>query len=394
MAVTPKRRILLVFGEAHATPEVVWSLRDAGFDLGLIFRRDSRSPARRLAGVEPHEITDPAQSFEDTRNGFLEIWARSGYDAVMPLDDPGLFLTHSLEPEIPVIGPPADSVALALDKRRQFLEAAAAGFRVASWESWPTATPGSPGVTEGRPVIVKPALAGWLHQGGFTRGRTDFHASRSVAMASLERSPPGYEVLVQEVVRGTGEGIFGVATSTRLASTMGHRRLRMTNPAGSGSCACVSRCLESGEEEQAHRFLAACDWRGLFMIETIREQDGSSWFMELNGRPWGSLALARRQGLEYPAWTARQELLGEQPPDLDGRPGVVCRHLGRELIHLLFLLRGNRSGAPNWPTLRERLSLVGWRPSHRWYNRDRSAPGYFLGDAWFEIRSRLSKGRG
>ena len=29
---------------------------------------------------------------------------------------------------------------------------------------------------------------------------------------------------------------------------------------------------------------------------------GPAWFVELNGRPWGSMALARRQGLEYPAW--------------------------------------------------------------------------------------------
>ena len=49
--------------------------------------------------------------------------------------------------------------------------------------------------------------------------------------------------------------------------------------------------------------LAGRNWHGMFMVELLRAGD-PWWFMELNGRPWGSLALARRLGYEYPAWTA------------------------------------------------------------------------------------------
>ena len=40
----------------------------------------------------------------------------------------------------------------------------------------------------------------------------------------------------------------------------------------------------------------------MFMIELLRDRTGKVWFVELNGRPWGSMALSRRQGFEYPAW--------------------------------------------------------------------------------------------
>ena len=42
----------------------------------------------------------------------------------------------------------------------------------------------------------------------------------------------------------------------------------------------------------------------------LRDGEGTAWFMELNGRAWGSMALARRLGHEYPRW-AVQAALGE-----------------------------------------------------------------------------------
>ena len=55
------------------------------------------------------------------------------------------------------------------------------------------------------------------------------------------------------------------------------------------------------------------------MIELLRDRDGVAWFMELNGRTWGSLALARRLGLEYPAWAALDALGIAAPPSGDVR---------------------------------------------------------------------------
>ena len=61
------------------------------------------------------------------------------------------------------------------------------------------------------------------------------------------------------------------------------------------------------------RFLTDAAWQGMFMIELLRS--GSTyWFMELNGRAWGSLALSRRLGFEYPAWAVARALDPDAAP--------------------------------------------------------------------------------
>ena len=86
------------------------------------------------------------------------------------------------------------------------------------------------------------------------------------------------------------------------------------------------------------RMLRDVGWRGIFMIELLRGTDGTPWFMELNGRPWGSMALARRAGLEYPAWAVARRLdPAYRPPALPPAAPRTARHLGRELVHQLRL---------------------------------------------------------
>ena len=77
------------------------------------------------------------------------------------------------------------------------------------------------------------------------------------------------------------------------------------NPQGSGSSACVSQPVPEDLKAKVKALIATADWRGLFMIELLRDRSGTCWFVELNGSSWGSMALSRRQGLEYPAWHVR-----------------------------------------------------------------------------------------
>jgi hypothetical protein len=133
------------------------------------------------------------------------------------------------------------------------------------------------------------------------------------------------------------------------------------------------------------------------MIELLRDPSGTLWFIELNGRPWGSMALSRRQGLEYPAWQARlvlgQEIVAKGESAC--APGLVCRHPGRELMHLLFVLRGPKSSAlSNWPTFWTALANV---LQVRWgdtlYNWRREYMKVFIADFYYTLRNNLMKSR-
>ncbi len=56
--------------------------------------------------------------------------------------------------------------------------------------------------------------------------------------------------------------------------------------------------------------------------------------MELNGRAWGSMALARRRGFEYPAWNVHAALDPDfVPVEPADPPEILARHLGMELAH-------------------------------------------------------------
>jgi len=96
------------------------------------------------------------------------------------------------------------------------------------------------------------------------------------------------------------------------------------------------------------------------------------------------MALARRAGLEYPAWAARQALNGTAPalraPAVTRR--VTARHAGRELMHLASVVRGPRSSALTaWPSRRRALrDVVTVRRVDRLYNYRRGDLAVFLDD--------------
>src|SRR5690606_20720695 len=103
--------------------------------------------------------------------------------------------------------------------------------------------------------------------------------------------------------------------------------------------------------------------------------EGRQWFMELNGRMWGSLALARRQGLEYPAWAVEAALDGGKIPAAGAEaadPGVM-RELGRDLLHLAFVLRGPKSDfhRAGWPSIWQSAGgVLRPAPGRQFYNHD------------------------
>ena len=126
--------------------------------------------------------------------------------------------------------------------------------------------------------------------------------------------------------------------------------------------------------------------------------------MELNGRTWGSMALARRQGLEYPAWSLSE--FTDPESDLHGhglvaggdplpeRP-LVCRHLGREVVHLLTVLRGPGSVAlTRWPSRRRTIAeVLRISREERWYNWRAGESRVFLADTAQTLLAPLRRRR-
>jgi hypothetical protein len=398
-ATAPARRprVLIGFAEALAAIESAWSLEGAGFEVLAFSRRGSRPPLGRSRSIAVHELTPPEQDPAAAADDLREMIAGAAVDAVMPLDDVALALCQEpcQEAGVKLIGPRGPQAEVALDKRLQIDAARKAGLAVP-----PTVfLDGGPVPDDLEfPLVVRPAAAISSGPGklGSAAGATTC-ANRAELDRCLMGRGEGEVLMAQPQLRGSNEGLFGLATADGVRAWSAHRRLRMMNPAGSGSSACESIDPDPELRDRVAAMLVAIGWEGIFMVELLRDAEGTPWFIELNGRAWGSMALARAGGLEYPAWAARLALgegLGALPTAAPPA-GRRARHLGRELKHVLIVMRGPRSAAVPWPsrlgTLRQVFSFRRGERFYNWSGR-RADLRLLLDDTVATLHKRKPKG--
>jgi hypothetical protein len=387
-----------------AAPETVWSLADAGFDVLAFGRKGRRSALCQSRYTRVIEVTPPEADARKTWEDIFAIRthpalrANSGPVVFLPLDDAALCL--SAQTSLPrgwlLAGGRNDRCELALDKAFQVEAARAVGLPVP--DTWVATTPDEVfRCSERLPLVLKPAAAAVLNEGRLVKGKNWICANRAELLRAVKTWGGKGRLLVQPFITGVGEGVFGFSTGQGVVAWSAHRRVRMMNPHGSGSSACVSQPVPEFLKPPIERLVVNRGWRGLFMVELLREKSGGYWFIEFNGRPWGSLALSRRQGFEYPAWAVRQALdpawwPGEVAPD---PRRIVCRNLGREFMHVLFVFRGRKSAAIHeWPSFwRAAADVLRIRRQDHLYNFRRDDWRVFFSDCFGTIRDQCAKPR-
>ena len=216
------------------------------------------------------------------------------------------------------------------------------------------------------PVVVKPQVSREAKKDGSI-------ATLRVAYADdiedLERRIAALEGLcpavVQEYCAGTPIGVELLMHEGRPLAAFQHRRLREVPITGGASSLRESMPLDPGLLRQAVRLLEALEWTGLAMVEFKVGPDGPR-LMEINGRIWGSLPLAVRAGMDFPARLADMHLSGPPPA---GTPmatsyevGVRSRNLELDVLWVASVLRRTRR-YPFLPAPRRRdalLASLGW----------------------------------
>jgi biotin carboxylase len=349
--------------------------------------------------VTPPE-TDSAASIRDVER-LLALEQNTGSAStpiLFPLDDAAVWVCSrtAADQRFVLAGPRGKMAELALSKTAQLEVARTSGFEVL-----PTRIARNRDEALGAdlvyPLFLKPAEA-ISHVGNrLTKGHNGVCANRNELEHFVKKWNGVTPLLIQPYVSGTGEGVFGIATHKGLEASSGHQRLRMMNPHGSGSSACESVALTEDLSAAAERFIKQSGWRGLFMIELLRDAQGKVWFVEFNGRPWGSLALARRQGLEYPAWNIQLALDAHWSVQQESVlvSGLVCRNAGRELLHPLFVLRGPKSTAiEHWPSFWNSVAGVArFNRKQSFYNWRKDDLKVFVADCFYTFCDNVFKTR-
>jgi predicted ATP-grasp superfamily ATP-dependent carboligase len=402
----PKTIVLIGFAEAMAAPEVAWSLVDSGFRVIAFARRGRSSALRHSRHLECHEICAPESDVQTSLSELSALLKSIGSQLpsakliLFPLDDKAVWLCSrvQLESRWLLAGPHGTCAELALNKKFQVEAAQEAGFNVPKTALAYTAKDlFAFTAAESFPIILKAAECVPIYEGRVYSCRKWICENRLELERAISEWKERVPLLVQRFITGVGEGVFGLAASEGVRAWSGHRRVRMMNPQGSGSSACISQPVPQDIRPVVEAFLARAGWRGLFMVELLRDESGKVWFVELNGRPWGSMALCRRQGLEYPAWHVELSLDKDSRAGADVSQGseIVCRHAGREFMHVLFVLRGARSNALSrwpsfWKTIRDMLQFHRKDGVYNWRRDDLKV---FFADFFYTIRDNVFKSR-
>jgi hypothetical protein len=403
----PPTTVLVGFAEAMSAPETVWSLVDAGFRVVAFARKGRASALRHSRHVVCHEICAPEanlqEALSDLHSLMNSLSAHATNDTqliLFPLDDKAVSLCSKMHVENPWLkaGPEGGSADLALDKNLQVEAARAAGFNVPKTVLAHTAQDLFDfGADEPYPIILKSCYCVPEYQGRVYSCRKWICANRIELERAIAEWGERVPLLAQTFIAGVGEGVFGLAAPDGVRAWSGHHRVRMMNPQGSGSSACASQPVSQDIRSKSEVLIAKTGWRGLFMIELLRDDSGKVWFVELNGRPWGSMALCRRQGLEYPAWHVELAMNARSRAGLSvpSGPEIICRHAGREFMHVLFVLKGAKSKALiKWPSFWRTISdVLHFHRNDGLYNWRRDDAKVFLADFYYTIHDNIFKSR-
>ncbi|MHC4777196.1 MAG: carboxylate--amine ligase [Planctomycetota bacterium] len=224
------------------------------------------------------------------------------------------------------------------------------------------------------PALVKPRTSSGAVGIRYAETREQLLA----AFDEVDLAFPG--PLIQERLPREGEGV-GVSIlmgeGGEVHALFTHRRLREF-PVSGGASTLRESAREPDAEESAVQILRALRWRGVAMVEFKRDlRDETCKLMEVNGRFWGSLALAVKAGVNFPLLLvklARGEKLGpppEYPLGVRSRwllPGDILHYLSNPDRHGLappfFRFREKNlhydiaDPEDPWPVLGTALSVV------------------------------------
>jgi predicted ATP-grasp superfamily ATP-dependent carboligase len=194
----------------------------------------------------------------------------------------------------------------------------------------------------GFPVVLKPQRSVFPLDGVMVRepSRLVTDAEQLARVIGLF----GSSCLVQRAEAGTVHSLAGVCADDRMLALSLARYLRTWPPEAGNASMAETVPAPPGLADRVRSLLGSLGWQGIFELELLRRGDGSFAALDLNPRPFGSIALAIRAGADLPELWA-EWLLGGEPKQVLARPNVRYRWELAELRRLAWEARHGNIGA-------------------------------------------------
>jgi D-aspartate ligase len=341
------RRIVRALGNGSCTPGavviggdyqglgIVRSLGRRGIDVLVI--DDERSISRYSRYATAAIRVSDLREEETTVATLLETGARYGLDGwvVFPTREETVAAVSRHRERLGSIfripTPAWDVVRWAWDKRRTYEIAQTLG--IATPRTWLVRGEDELARVDGEPpYAIKPAIKEhFLYATGSKAWRADNRAELTERFRAAERLVGAEEVMIQELIPGTGEAQLAYCAFVRdggPVASMVARRLRQHPPLFGRATTFVQTIEHPELEHLSRRFLQAIGYYGLVELEYKHDRrDGKTKLLDVNARTWGYHSLGQRAGVDFPYLQYADQVGAPPPHELRAPPGVSWMRL-------------------------------------------------------------------
>jgi predicted ATP-grasp superfamily ATP-dependent carboligase len=316
-------------------------LRSAGYEPWAVTWNPSGPAARSRSACGVISAPSPSREPERLAQVVAECARRLQAAAVLPCVDAALIALSDAADRYPSGVIPGCASPAIVERVIQKLAVNDAARR-AGLETPPTVRASAddvPDIEISYPAVVKPvrsehrALDGTLHRVGVCR------VADATGLRKALRQLPA-EAFVQPYLQAPIRTLNGVVWGGELIATV-HQMSERIWPLDCGVLSAAHTVAPDTElERRVARLLAELEWNGMFNLQFL-EHDGRPLLMDLNPRPYQSLALASAAGVNLPAiWV--DLLLGRSPRVPDYEFGVRWRYARDDLLALIAAARSGR----------------------------------------------------
>jgi predicted ATP-grasp superfamily ATP-dependent carboligase len=335
----PAGRVLLVEdGESRIALAAARALEAAGWTVGVGSPCRSHATTSRSTSAW-HYIPSPRVAPDRFLAAVQATVAHGGYEVVYGVGDAELLALSAIRQHIGAVFPYADHhvVRRVLDKHYLMKTATAAGLRTPR-----TALP-TPDVVAALsgPALIKNRLNGEPGTGpskievALVRGAADA-AARIEQVRALGGQP-----LLQEVVSGGLMALILLRTASgQIVAVVQQRADRIWPPAAGISARAMTVPVDPDLERSAARLLESLDWVGLAQLQFVQAAGEAPSLIDLNGRFYGSLALAVAAGVNLPDLWTKLALGMPVPARTEAHSGVRYQWLEGDLRRAFVERRG------------------------------------------------------
>jgi len=147
------------------------------------------------------------------------------------------------------------------------------------------------------PCVIKPRQSRFYINDKMVHGFREFVKDEKeandffIAIKNMDNDP-----LIQEIVEGSGNGVFLASKDGEIFATFSHERIREVPPGGGASTLRKATVVNNKLLKSASQLIYELKWSGIAMVEFKGD-----YFIEINGRPWGSMDLAISSGVDFPS---------------------------------------------------------------------------------------------